>query len=64
MGADALESYFGGRWLRGEGVEMELVDPTNGASVATASARGLNYAEALGSAREHGGPALRALSYG
>jgi 3,4-dehydroadipyl-CoA semialdehyde dehydrogenase len=64
MSAEALESYFGGRWLRGEGVETELIDPTNGASVATASARGLNYAKALAFARDRGGPALRALSYG
>ena len=63
MGAEALESYFGGRWSRGQGVETELVDPTNGASLATASARGLDYAAALTFARERGSPALRALNY-
>ncbi len=63
MSAEALESYLGGTWSRGQGVETELVDPTNGAVLATASARGLDFRAALAHARERGGPALRALSY-
>jgi 3,4-dehydroadipyl-CoA semialdehyde dehydrogenase len=59
---ETLESYLGGRWLRGEGVETELVDPTNGSGLATASARGLDLRSALEYARERG-PALRALNY-
>jgi 3,4-dehydroadipyl-CoA semialdehyde dehydrogenase len=60
---ETLESYLGGRWARGQGVETELVDPTNGNMLATASAKGLDFAAALNHARAHVGPALRALSY-
>jgi 3,4-dehydroadipyl-CoA semialdehyde dehydrogenase len=60
--AETLESYLGGRWLRGQGAETELVDPTNGHVLAVASAKGLDLKAALAFAREKGGPALRALS--
>jgi 3,4-dehydroadipyl-CoA semialdehyde dehydrogenase len=60
---ETLESYLGGRWVRGEGSETELVDPANGNVLATASARGLDLRSALAYARDRGGPALRALSY-
>ena len=36
---ESLESYLGGTWSRGQGVETELVDPTNGAPLATVSAQ-------------------------
>jgi len=35
-----LESYLSGRWLRGEGVETQLVDPVKGDELATVSAKG------------------------
>src|SRR5262249_31767469 len=60
---EQLETHFGGRWTRGDGVETELVDPVNGSVLATASARGLDLASALDFARRQGGPALRALSF-
>lgn len=63
MGGEALDSYLGGRWQRGQGVETELVDPTHGKVLATVSGRGLDLQSALSYARETGGPALRALSY-
>jgi len=44
---EQLESYLGGRWSRGEGVETELIDPVNGDVLATASARGLDLKAAL-----------------
>ena len=58
-----LESYLAGRWSPGEGVETSLVDPVDGTVLATASARGLDRAAAVGFAREHGGEALRRLTY-
>ena len=60
---EALQSYLGGRWAHGDGVETELVDPVNGAALATASARGLDRKAALDYSRNKGGPALRALSF-
>ena len=63
MATESLESWLGGRWQRGQGVETELADPTTGATLATASAKGLDFAAALDHARTKGGAALRALSY-
>ena len=63
MSAETLESYLGGTWSRGQGVETELIDPTNGQVLASASAKGLDLESALDYARDIGGPALRALSY-
>ena len=59
----SLESYLAGQWSRGQGIESELVDPTNGTMLATVSARGLDLDGALKFARQKGGPALRALDY-
>src|SRR5438874_247352 len=59
-----LESYLCGRWSGGEGVETRLVDPVSGEELATASAKGLDLAEALAFARKEGQGALRAMSYG
>ena len=65
MSAEApLESYLAGKWSRGQGIEMELTDPTIGTVLATVSARDLDLDGALKFARQKGGPALRALSYG
>src|SRR5262249_45219283 len=60
---ELLESYLGGRWSRGEGVETELVDPVTGDLLATVSARGLALKAALTFARARGGPALRSLGF-
>src|SRR5215203_3774915 len=60
---EPLESFLAGQWSRGQGVETSLVDPLDGTVLATASARGLDRAAALGFAREHGGEALRRLTY-
>ena len=63
MSADPpLESYLA-VWSRGQGIETELIDPTNGTVLATVSARGLDLDGALKFARQKGGPALRALNY-
>jgi 3,4-dehydroadipyl-CoA semialdehyde dehydrogenase len=61
---ESLESYLCGQWSRGRDVETELADPALGTVLATASARGLDLGAALRFAREKGGPALRALTYG
>jgi 3,4-dehydroadipyl-CoA semialdehyde dehydrogenase len=58
-----LESYLSGKWSRGEGTETNLVDPVNGAELATASAKGLDLRGALDYARKQGQGALRGMSY-
>src|SRR5262249_48926352 len=60
---ERLESYLAGQWSRGDGVETELVDPVNGAILATVSARGLDLKAALDFSRERGGAALRELTF-
>jgi 3,4-dehydroadipyl-CoA semialdehyde dehydrogenase len=60
----SLESYLGGKWTRGSGVETELVNPVTGEVLATVSAKGLDLDAPLEHARKRGGPVLRALSYG
>src|SRR5438105_3760537 len=60
---ERLESYLAGRWLSGDGVETELIDPVDGTILATASARGLDREAALDFARQHGGSALRELTF-
>jgi 3,4-dehydroadipyl-CoA semialdehyde dehydrogenase len=59
-----LESYLGGRWVRGTGVETELVDPVSGEMLATASAKGLDLQAALDFARTRGQAGLSELTYG
>jgi 3,4-dehydroadipyl-CoA semialdehyde dehydrogenase len=61
--AEHLESYLSGKWTRGDGVETNLTDPVHGTVLATASARGVDIAAGLDYARQHGGPALRTLTF-
>jgi hypothetical protein len=63
MGAEVLESYLGGSWSRGHGAEFELVDPTNGLVLATASAPSVDLKAALAFARKHGSSPLRCEPY-
>lgn len=58
-----LESYLGGRWVRGGGPGATLVNPATEEPLARASSEGLDLAAALAWAREEGGPALRALTF-
>lgn len=59
-----LSSYVAGRWFEGEGPGATLVNPATEAPMATASAQGLDTAAVLAHARNVGGPALAALSFG
>ena len=60
---EALESYLGGRWVGGEGVETRLCDPVKGDELATVSAKGLDLDGALAFARRSGQGNLRKMSY-
>ncbi len=59
-----LENYLEGRWVAGAGAGTALIDPVTGAELARAGSDGLDLAAALAYARNTGGPALRAMSYG
>jgi len=58
-----LPNYVCGRWVEGEGEGAALHDPVSGEIIATVSSAGIDCGAALAFAREHGGSALRAMSY-
>lgn len=59
-----LSNYVGGKWIEGQGAGQALVDPSTGEELARASTDGIDMGAALVYAREVGGPALRALTFG
>ncbi|TDR94983.1 phenylacetic acid degradation bifunctional protein PaaZ [Enterovirga rhinocerotis] len=58
-----LESYVCGRWVRGSGPGIPLLDASTGAVVALIDASGLDHAAMLDHAREKGGAALRRMTF-
>ncbi|MFP8779080.1 3,4-dehydroadipyl-CoA semialdehyde dehydrogenase [Hydrogenophaga sp. RWCD_12] len=59
-----LPNYLAGRWQTGTGHGTTLRDPVNGEALVRVDNTGLNLAEGFAFAREQGGAALRAMSYG
>ncbi len=58
-----LKSYLSGAWVDGQGEDEILVDASTEETVATTCTDGLDRDAALQHAREHGGPALRAMTF-
>lgn len=63
MSTITLKNYAEDRWVTGSGELVELRSAVTGDVVALTSSRGLDFAGMARFAREHGGPALRALSF-
>lgn len=61
--SELLANYFGGRWQTGTGAGIRLFDPVLGTELVRIDSTGLDLAEGFQFAREHGGSALRALTY-
>jgi 3,4-dehydroadipyl-CoA semialdehyde dehydrogenase len=61
---ELLRNYLGGAWVEGGGAGTTLHDPVTGAPLVRVSSDGLDLASAFAYARDAGGPALRALTYG
>lgn len=59
-----LPNHLGGQWLTGTGAGTPLFDPVLGTELARVSSAGLDLAAGFAFARDQGGAALRALSYG
>ncbi len=59
-----LPSYVAGRWHTASDGFVEIHDPATEEEIARVSSVGIDFAEALEFAREHGGRALRAMSFG
>lgn len=60
---EKLNNYVGGRWISGNDDGIAIKDAVLGHELARVSAAGLDLAQAYQWARDHGGPALRALTY-
>ena len=58
-----LRSYVAGSWFAPQRAEAQLIDPCTEEVLGGVSSQGLDFAAALGFARERGGPALRELSF-
>lgn len=58
-----LPNYVCDEWKQGNSVDHTLIDPVTGEELATISTAGTDFRAALGYAREHGSPALQALTY-
>jgi 3,4-dehydroadipyl-CoA semialdehyde dehydrogenase len=64
MTSSLLPNFFAGRWQIGTGAGTPMFDPVLGTELARVSSNGIDLAEGFAFAREQGGAALRALSYG
>ncbi len=63
MKPSTLQNYAEGKWVAGSGSLAELRSAVNGDVVALTSSQGLDFGGMLKFAREHGGGALRALTF-
>ena len=61
---ELLPNFVAGRWQAGTGAGTPLFDPVTGDELVRVDATGLNLPAAFAFARDTGGAALRALSYG
>ena len=62
--SELLPNFVAGRWVPGTGAGTALFDPVTGDELARVDATGLDLPSAFAFARDTGGAALRALSYG
>jgi oxepin-CoA hydrolase/3-oxo-5,6-dehydrosuberyl-CoA semialdehyde dehydrogenase len=58
-----LGNYVHGNWITGDGDGQLLYNAVNGNPIASASTKGLNFAEILQYARLTGNPALRSMTF-
>lgn len=61
---ETLKSYVAGRWHEASGGFRTLYDPSTEEEIARVSSEGIDFAEVLAHARDVGGPALRAMTFG
>jgi len=60
---ELLLNHLGGQWIAGRGTGTALFDPVLGTELVRVDATGLDLRAGFAFAREHAGPALRALGY-
>jgi oxepin-CoA hydrolase/3-oxo-5,6-dehydrosuberyl-CoA semialdehyde dehydrogenase len=57
------QNYVMGRWIDGEGTELEMFNAITGAPIGAVSSRGLDYESILNYGRTVGGPKLRKMTF-
>jgi oxepin-CoA hydrolase / 3-oxo-5,6-dehydrosuberyl-CoA semialdehyde dehydrogenase len=58
-----LKNYVAGQWVEGEGAGTILLNAINGAEIASASTKGIDFKKVLEYGRNVGGPALRKMTF-
>ena len=58
-----LGNYVHGNWITGDGDGQLLYNAFNGEPIASATTKGLNFADILQYGRSTGNPALRSMSF-
>lgn len=58
-----LKNYALGKWIEGDGDGTALFNAVTGEQIASASSKGLDFAEMMDYARRTGGPALRKMTF-
>lgn len=58
-----LQNYASGKWIEGEGEGQALFNAITGEAIATASSKGLDFAEMMDYARKTGGTVLRKMTF-
>ena len=58
-----LQNYATGKWIEGEGEGQLLYNAITGEKIASASSKGLDFAEMMDYARKTGGTALRKMTF-
>lgn len=58
-----LQNFALGSWIEGDGEGQILLNAVTGEAIASASSKGLDFAEMLTYARTQGGPLLRAMNF-
>ncbi len=58
-----VENYILGNWIKGDGEGQLLYNAYTGAPIANATTKGIDFAQVVHYARNHGNPALRKMSF-
>ncbi|MES2588018.1 MAG: phenylacetic acid degradation bifunctional protein PaaZ [Bacteroidota bacterium] len=58
-----VKNYVQGKWQAGEGIETNLYNALNGDLIGNTSSKGLDYESILEYGRNHGGSALRKMTF-
>ena len=58
-----VQNYIQGKWMNGEGTELELFNAITGEQLGTTSSLGVDFESVLNYGRKVGGAALRSMTF-